>query len=170
MLQDRRLIAVIVLLMVAAGAWDAYYFGVRRPSALRTAASRATTVLLARNGAPGAATPIPAAGPGQAVPAALPAHARNPFLTLREQYGDKSEGQATDTRDTGSTSLRLDGIAVYGGVRTALVGGEPVREGEWVGDVKVLRVADDRVVLARAGVTWTVTLPPLDAPTAGADR
>lgn len=152
----RRLLAVLGVMLAVVLVWDVRYFTSTRHAAPRRA----------RPGfhAP-AVHPAPATreAPAGAVPVSLPAGARNPFLLAGEQFGKSSPGP-TETRGKASTPLRLEGIAVADGVRAALLGGEPVREGEWVGDIKVVRVEPDRVILARGGRRWTVLLPAPGAP------
>jgi len=154
-LRDRRLIGAILLLLVAVGAWDVHKFRARKAPATPAAMS-----------APRAATPaVLPWRPARAAPVSVaPAEgARNPFMTADEQFRGKSVGDPTETMPKGTAPVHLEGIAVNGDVRAALIDGEPVREGGFVGDIQVVRVHDNEVTLARNGRVWRIALPPLQA-------
>jgi hypothetical protein len=158
----RKLLAALGVMLAVVVIWDVRYFTSNRRAAPRQART-AIPMALPVPPAPEAPAQADREAISRAVPVSLPAGARNPFLTAGEQFG-KSGGRPTETRDKESTPVRLEGIAVSDGVRAALLGGEVVREGEWVGDIKVVRVQQDRVVLARGGRRWTVHLPPPGSP------
>jgi len=160
-LRDRRFIGALILAFVAAGAWNLYYFHGRRGPAPRTAATTAATIGTRAPAGPAAIwrpAPVPAAFMRPSAP--LPAGARNPFLTAAEQFGAKSGARTTDTSGKGDEPPRLEGIALYGGVRAALIGGEPVREGAFFGNTQVVRVEENQVTFARDGRVWRETVPP----------
>lgn len=164
MLRDRRLIGALILLLVAVAAWDVHKFQARKAPA-----GPAATTLTTPTGAPraGASTVLPWR-PARATPApvALAEGARNPFLTADEQFRAKFGGGPTETMEKGTAPVHLEGIAVRGAMRAALIDGEPVPEGGFVGDIQVVRVQDNEVTLARNGRVWRVVLPPMqsDAP------
>lgn len=157
-LRDRRFIGALILLLVVVGAWDLHHFRHRHaPAAPPSAAAR-----------PISAPALPWRPAASRGAERLSAGARNPFLTAGEQYRGKSGARPTETKG-GEGALRLEGIALHGDVRAALIGGEPVREGQFVGDIQVVRVEETQVTFARAGRRWRVALPPPGgmAPTGG---
>jgi hypothetical protein len=156
----RKLLAALGVMLAVVVVWDVRYFTSNRHAAPRRPVQPAALPMTPMPEAPAEAAPGALSRP---VPVSLPAGARNPFLTANEQFG-KSGRRPTETREKESTPVRLEGIAVSDGVRAALLGGEVAREGEWVGDIKVVRVEQDRVVLARGGRRWTVQLPPPGSP------
>jgi|GEM_PF-3373627 hypothetical protein len=166
MLRDKRFLLVIATLLVLAAVWDYHYFTRRGHAPARP---RAVPAVL--HGTPGAApvqTAVAAVPSGPV--AALPPGARNPFLTWDQQYGGKSRGGSTETKGNGGAPAHLQGIAVFDGVRAALIDGEAVREGESVGGIRVVRVENDRVVLARGAERWTERLAPLSGTAPEASR
>jgi hypothetical protein len=160
MLRDRRFIGALILALVAVGAWDLHKFRERKAPAASTPAA-----LVAPRPAVSTASAVVPWHPaeGTPVPVALGAGARNPFLTAWEQFRGKSRGVPTETMVKGTAPVHLEGIAVHGNVRAALIDGEPVREGGFVGDIQVVRVHDNEVTLARDGRVWRVPLPPVGA-------
>jgi len=157
MLRDRRFIGALILLLVAVGAWDLHKFRARKapaPLVSHAVAPRLAATPAVLPWRPAAATPVPVSI-GQA--------ARNPFMTADEQFPGKSRRRPTETMAKGTAPVHLEGIAVHGDVRAALIDGEAVREGGFVGDIQVVRVQDNEVILARDGRVWRVALPPVTA-------
>lgn len=155
MLRDRRFIGALILMLVVVGAWDLHHFRTRRNPAqpvARTAPQATPAVLPWRPARPSVAS---------AVSTSLADDARNPFMTAGEQFRGKFPVRTTETMGKGTDPVHLQGIAVHGGVRAALIDGEPVREGGYVGDIQVVRVQDNGVTLARNGRVWRVPLPPV---------
>jgi hypothetical protein len=157
-LRDRRLIGAVILLLVAVGAWDVHQFRARKapaaPGVPFVAGAPRPGVPAVLPWRPARATPVPVA---------LPEGARNPFMTATEQSGAKFGGRPTETMAKGTAPVHLEGIAVRGDVRAALIDGEPVREGGFVGDIQVVRIQDNEVILARNGRVWRLVLPPIQA-------
>lgn len=158
MLRDRRFIGALILALVVVGAWDLHKFRERKAPA-RPAPAAAVTPRPAGSAAPALVPWHPAAA--TPVPVALDEAARNPFMTAFEQFQGKSRAFPTETMAKGTAPVHLEGIAVHGGIRAALIDGEPVREGGFVGDIQVVRVQDNEVTLARNGRVWRVALPPV---------
>lgn len=170
MLRDRRFIGALILAFVAAGAWNLHYFRGRRGPAPQPAATHAAPIGAKSPAGPVApwhAVPVPAAFTRPSAP--LPAGARNPFLTAAEQFGAKSRARMTDTSEKGDEPPHLEGIALYGGVRAALIGGEPVREGAFFGNTQVVRVEENQVTFARDGRVWRERVPPATGPSVRED-
>jgi hypothetical protein len=161
-LRDRRLIGALILLLVAVGAWDVHKFRARKAPAGPAAPVAASH---AENAQRPAGPPVLPWRPARAtpVPVALPDGARNPFMTADEQFRGKFEARPAETMGKGSVPVHLEGISVRGDARVALIDGEPVREGGFVGDIQVVRVQDNEVTLARHGRVWRVVLPPIQA-------
>ena len=157
MLRDRRFIGALILLLVAVGAWDLHKFRARKAPA-----HAVTQTAAAPRAVPAVLPWRPAArSAASAVPTSLADDARNPFMTAGEQFRGKFPVRPTETMGKGTDPVHLQGIAVHGGVRAALIDGEPVREGGFVGDIQVVRVQDNQVTLARNGRVWRVALPPM---------
>jgi len=161
MLRDRRFIGALILALVVVGAWDLHKFRARKAPAHVAA----TSAPAPRPGVPAASHAVLPWRPASAtpVPVSLDAGARNPFMTADEQFRGKSGGIPTETMGKGTAPVHVEGIAIHGDVRAALIDGEPVREGGFVGDIQVVRVQDNGVVLARHGRVWRIVLPPVSA-------
>ena len=85
--------------------------------------------------------------------------ARNPFMTRGEQYGGKFGPASAEKDSLGTSGPRLGGITIIGGRKAALLDGEPVLEGDRLGDIRVHKIHDDFITLARGSHVWHLTLP-----------
>lgn len=87
--------------------------------------------------------------------ASLGPASRNPFLTREES--ESAEHPRPDS------SLRVAGVLWGADRRVAWIDGAPHSEGDWVGDVQIVRIAPDGVALRRGDGIDLVPLSPAES-------